>query len=44
MPKKNCPKCGGTGRVRIYHEPCSYEYHYEDCPICGRKGKVGEKP
>jgi DnaJ-class molecular chaperone len=33
---KKCSNCGGTGRVRVYHEECSYEYHYEDCPNCSK--------
>ena len=35
-----CPNCNGSGKVRVYHEEGSYEYHYEGCSICLGTGKV----
>jgi len=33
-----CPKCNGDGKIRVYHEDGTYEYHYEECPTCKGKG------
>lgn len=42
---KDCPKCGGWGRIWKYYETETYFYLgiYEVCPICKGKGKIETK-
>jgi len=39
---KLCPKCGGSGRIRIDNLR-TLDYEFEDCPFCQGEGSVIEK-